>query len=253
MKILFVKSRILSNTAFFQFVKDFAAIIIKYDVKVLKVNNVLAPFVAFFASLQAGLDKEKSSLITKLLNDLDLKRDILIEDFTTWLEVMTRFPDPAIAEKATNLYHYLTGFGKGIAKLPNQSESAVLTNIVDGFTTDATRSASLDALNGKLWVSALGAVNNDYITQSANRVADGASDATVESFSSTRKKTSIAYVALIDLLTNRYGNDKADGQAVLVYEKCIGELNELITKTNVSAELSRPNKVEPPAPPTVNS
>ena len=254
MKINYVKAKYLSNTAYFQFLKDFTGILSKYDTSKLKIKNLASNLEAFFPELQAGLDKEKSSQITKLLNDLDYQRDVLIEDFIDWLEIMQRFPDAKIASSAQLLYHYVSGFGfgKDIANQPQQSESTILTNIVDGINNDATRSAAIDSTNGTDWVTAIKNVNNEFIAQYVNRVADGAADNTVEAFSSLRKKVSPAYSEVVGLFTNRYGNDKADKLDVSLYEKCMGELNVLIAQTNISAELSKPHKVKP-TPPTSDS
>ena len=63
MKIIAVKAKLLSNTAFFEFLKQVVTIINKYDATKLNIKNIVDALVAFFASLQAGLDKEKSNQI----------------------------------------------------------------------------------------------------------------------------------------------------------------------------------------------
>ena len=129
MKIIKVKSLQLTNTEFFEFLKQVVAIIEKHGTTALNIKTATDALVAFFASLQAGLDKEKSSLITKTLNNLDFQRDVLINDFTDWLEVMQRFPNASIASNATSLYHYLEGFGNNIANETQLSETTILTNL----------------------------------------------------------------------------------------------------------------------------
>ena len=249
MKIIAVKAKLLSNTAFFEFLKQVVTIINKYDATKLNIKNIVDALVAFFASLQAGLDKEKSSQLTKILNDLDHQRDVLISDFTNWLEIMQRYPDATIAANAKNLYHYLEAFGKDIAGQTQLSETTILTNIVDGYTKDADRNTALKAVNGDAWIAALGAVNSEFASQYSNRVSNDATTNKAESFSGLRKKVSPAYTDVIDLLESRYKTDKADGKDVSLYETCIGDLNQLIKQVNVAAEISKPTTPTPPAIP----
>jgi hypothetical protein len=240
MKIIKIKSLQLTNTEFFEFLKQVEAIINKHDATKLKIKTAMDALIAFFMSLQAGLDKEKSNQLTKVLNELDFQRDILINDFIEWLEVMQRFPDAAIAVAARNLYHYLQGFGSNIANETQLSETTILTNIVDGFTKDASRKAAIKAMNGDAWITAIGDVNTEFANQYGNRVSDDASNKKAPSFSSLRTKVTPAYTAVIELLTNRYGSEKADGKDVSLFESCIGELNQLITQVNVVSDISKP-------------
>lgn len=232
MKLIKVKQLKLDNASFFQFLKQFVALINKYDAGKLKVTTATATLVAIFASLQAALDKEKSNELTQILNKLDRQRDILISAFIKFLESMTDFPDTALAAQAKTLLHYVEGFGKGIAQLNQLSETTILTNIVDGFTTNVERKNSLAAINGTPWITAIGAVNTEYATQYGNRVTDDSATKNVESFTSVRKKALVLYNALASLLESRYESDKADNLDVSLYETCMKDLNELITKVN---------------------
>lgn len=241
MKINKVKSLKLTNPEFFEFLKQLVAIISKHGTDKLKIKIVVDDMVTLFDSLQAGLDKEKSNQLTKVLNDLDHKRDVLIDDFTDWLEIMQRFPDEAMAPKAQVLYHYLAGFGNNIAKQTQLAETTILTTIVDGFTNNVERKDALAAINGTKWITALGAINSEFASQYSNRITDDASNNTVESFSSLRKRTTVAYSEVTELLISRYNNDKADKKDISVYEKCIGDINELINKVNILAATSKPN------------
>jgi hypothetical protein len=240
MKITSVKAKQLTNTEFFEFLKQVAAIINKHDAAKLKIKTAMDALVAFFNSLQAGLDKEKTNQLTKVLNELDFQRDVLINDFREWLEVMQRFPDAAIAATAKNLYHYVQGFGNNIANETQLSETTILTNIVDGFTKDATRKAAIKAIHGDAWITALGIVNTEFANQYSNRVSDDASNKKAPSFSLLRTKVTPAYNAVIELLTNRYGSERADGKDVSLFEISIAELNQLIMQVNVVSDISKP-------------
>jgi hypothetical protein len=102
-------------------------------------------------------------------------------------------------------------------------------------------------INGTPWITALGTVNAEFISQYANRIADDSNNNKVESFSSLRKRTTVIYNELIDLLSSRYKNEKADNKDITVYENCISEINELIGKINILVQTSKPNapKVDP--------
>jgi hypothetical protein len=232
MKLIKVKHLKLDNPSFLQFLKQFVALINKYDAGKLKVITAAAALIAIFASLQAALDKEKSNELTQLLNKLDRHRDVLITAFVKFLESMTDFPDATLAAKAKTLLHYVDGFGKGIAYQNQLAETTILTNIVDGFTTNIERKNSLAAINGTPWITAIGAVNTEYAAQYGNRVTDDSATKNVESFTSVRKKALVLYNALAGLLESRYESDKADNLDVSLYETCMKDLNELITKVN---------------------
>jgi hypothetical protein len=241
MKITAVKDRQLTNTEFFEFLKQLVAILTKYDTTKLKIKTVADALAAIFASLQAALDKEKSNQLTKMLNELDHKRDILIGAFVRYLDVMTDFPDAAVAAHATSLLQYIDGFSSNIAKENQLAETTILTNITDGLVTNPARNAALLAVNGLPWVTAIKAVNDNYSTQYGNRISDDSSNKQIETFTAARKKAVTAYGALINLLQSRYNTAKEDNLDISLYETTIGDINTLITKVNILAVTSKPN------------
>jgi len=240
MKINKVKSLQLNNTELFEFLKQATTIIGKYDAGKLKIKEAANELLANFTDLQASLDKEKSNQLTKVLNDLDQKRDALITDFGIWLEVMQRFPNTDMAAKAQNLYHYLSTFGTGIARETLLAETTILTNIVDGFTKDKDRQSALESINGSDWIKLLGETNAEFAAQYSNRVTDTSGNNKVESFSNIRKKATSDYNNVIELLASRYSSDKADKLDVALYETCIADLNQLIAQVNTLAITSKP-------------
>lgn len=240
MKITNVKSKQLDNTELFEFLKQAVTIIEKYDASKLNIKGVVDELTANFPDLQAGLDKEKSNQLTKVLNDLDQKRDALINDFDTWLELMQRFPDSGMAAKSQNLYHYLSAFGSNVARETLLSETTILTNIVDGFTKDKDRQSALESINGSAWIKAIEEVNTEFANQYSNRVTDTSGNNKVESFSNLRKKVIDAYNNVTTLLASRYNGNKADKLDVANHENCIADLNQLIAQVNTLAITSKP-------------
>lgn len=193
-------------------------------------------------NLELALAKEKSSAHTQTLNDLDRERDVLISAFIKWLDVMQFFPDAATAAKATQLSHFLDGFGANIAKQTQLAESTILSNIVKGFRDDATRKGYLADLNGTAWIDAIDKANANFIASSAERVSSSSDDSKVLPFSKVRQTATEAYYELISMLESRYKTAAEDKQPVQAYENCIAELNELIKQTNASAEVSHARK-----------
>ena len=241
MKINKVKHALLDNTELFEFFKQFVAIINKYDAAKLKVTAVLNALVLLFDSLQKALDKEKGNLLTKELDTLDGQRDVYISAFVKWLESMTDFPNAAFAANAKEMLHYVGGYGKGIARQTDLSETTILSQIVDGFTKNDPRKEALAAMNGTPWIDAINAVNTQYSTKYGSRVSDDAANEKVESFTALKKKTVDAYTTVTDLLSSRYQSDKADNLDVSLYETCIGDINQLVDKANILGEASKPN------------
>jgi len=241
MKLANVKIKALINTEFFGFLKQTVALFTKYDVVKLKIKKKVDALVAVFALLSAALDKEQANQLTKVLNELDRKRDILISGFIKFLDAMTDYPDAAIAADAAKLLAFVKGFGSNIAQQNQLSETTIITAIVDGFTNNAERKAALAAMNGTLWITALGEVNNEFAKQYNNRLSDTAANNTIESFSEVRKKATALYTETTDLLVSRYTSDKADNLNITLYETCLADLNELIAKANALAATPKPS------------
>lgn len=231
----------MERAEFFEFLKQVAKIIAKYKATSLKVVNADKALTDSFPDLQAALDKENGSAINKIINDLDYKRDLLISSFTKWLACMVNYPDAAIAADAVVLLRYLSSFGRGIAEQTNLAETTILTNIVDGFTKDTTRSTALAAMNGTLWITAIDTVNKDFSVAYANRVNDVADTKKVKSFSEYKKTSIELYNKLVSLVSSRYNSAKEDAADTSLWEACIADLNQLITEVNTSVELSKPN------------
>ena len=241
MKLANVKIKALINTEFFGFLKQTVALFTKYDPAKLKIKIKSDALAAIFTSLSAALDKEQANQLTKVLNELDRKRDILISGFTKFLDAMTDYPDAGIAADAVKLLAFVKGFGSNIAQQNQLSETTILTAIVDGFTNNAERKMALAAMNSTLWMTTLGEVNNEYAKQYSNRISDTATNNTIESFSEVRKKATTLYTETTDLLVSRYISDKEDGLNIALYETCIGDLNELIAKANAFAAIPKPS------------
>lgn len=241
MKIISVKDRLLTSPEFFEFLKQLVAILIKYDTTKLKIKTVADALVAIFVSLQAALDKEKANQLTKILNELDHKRDVLITAFVQYLEAMTNFPDAAVAAYATSLLQYINGFSNNIARETQLSETTILTNITDGLLNNASRNAAVIAVNGLPWVTAIKTVNDNYGTQYGNRISDDSSNKQVETFTAVRKKAVSTYGELVSLLQSRYNTAKEDKLDISLYETTISDINTLITKVNILAATSKPS------------
>lgn len=238
MKIIKVKISRISREEFFEFLKQVAAIIAKADATKLNIKGKADDLVALFIKLQAALDKEKSSEITKLLNDLDRKRDILTSAFVKWLQAMSVYPDDAIAKDATTLLHYVEGFGKNIATETDLAETTILSNIVAGFTNDAAKSTALTNMHGTAWITGIKDANDAFASEYNKRIVSSADNSKTESFTVVRKQATDAYIEMIELLISRYKSDKEDAKDVSGYEACMNELNTLIMKVNILAETS---------------
>lgn len=244
MKIGTPKLKMLVNTELLEFFRQLVSLILKYGADKLKVAPKLKALEDLLPDLQKALDKEKSNELTKLLNELDRKRDVLISGFIKWLEAMTSYPDENIAKNATKMLAYVNGFGKRIAYETQLAETTILINITDGFTKNVERKDALATMNGSAWIEALQDANNKYSETYNTRLTDVSTNDQTESFSVLRQGSIERHEDLITLLNSRYQSDVADGLNVTVYEKCIGDINELINKINVLAQTSMTRKKE---------
>lgn len=249
MKIIKLKQGLVNNE-FFTFLKLLAAIILNHNPASLKVKPQYDALVAFFDALQKGLDKEKYNVLTKLLNDLDHERDLLIIGFLKWLDALTYHPDDKTNEHAAYLLRYVQGFGKKIASLSFFAETSILNSIVDGIQSNKDYSDALNAINGTVWLAAIDSKNKEFASQYSNRIITDTSMDKVESFSEIRYKATDAYETLINVLMSRYTADSLDKLPVDSYETTIAEINDLITKSNILVKTSKPHTSTPTKQPT---
>lgn len=235
MEIIHARISRLSNVEYFEFLKQLVALIQKNNADKLKVTASVTNLINSFTGLQAALDKEKSSTITKQLNTLDKERDTLISNFVKFLDSMSFYPDAAVANHAQDLLRYVNSFGKNINTQSHLAETTILTQIVTGIADNNDRKAALAALNGTLWITQLGTVNAEFASLYSKRIVDTSADKSIESFSLIRKKTDALYQNLIKLLESRYQTAVYDKTPTADYETTINEVNELIAKANLLA------------------
>lgn len=235
MEITHARISRLSNVEYFEFLKQLVALIQKNNADKLKVTTALTNLINSFAGLQAALDKEKSSAITKQISSLDKERDVLISNFVKFLDSMSFYPDVAVANHAQDLLRYVNSFGKNIQTQSHLAETTILTQIVTGITDNNSRKAALAALNGTLWITKIGAVNAAFASLYSQRIVDTSADKSIDSFSLIRKKTDVLYQSFIKLLESRYQTAIYDKTPTADYETTINEVNELIAKANLLA------------------
>ena len=115
MKLTSVKIKALLNTEFFGFLKQAVALFTKYDVVKLKIKTKSDALAGEFTNLSAALDKEQANQLTKVLNELDRKRDILMSGFTKFLDAITDCPNAATAADAVKGLAFVHSFSANIA------------------------------------------------------------------------------------------------------------------------------------------
>lgn len=249
MKLIKLKFGLL-NAEFFTFLKQLADIINRRNATTLKVKPQYDALVATFDALQKGLDKEKYNALTKVLNDLDYDRDLLIIGFVKWLDSLTYYPDEKVKAFAAMLLKYVEGFGKQIARQTFFAETTILNSIVDGINTNKDRSDALTAINGIVWLSAIDKKNKEFASQYGNRVVTDTSMDKVQSFTTLKYLATDAYETLLDVLESRYKTDSLDKLPVDNYETTLAEINDLIAKANILVKTSKPHTPTPTKPTT---
>jgi hypothetical protein len=218
----------LTSPEYYQFMFLILGIIDKADPKLLKILQERTQFAALVSRLLLALNREQGFALSKILDEIDQRRDDAIIGFALWLKALTLFEDKDLVASASALRAYLKTHGDKIANQNQQKETAILTKIVDDCKNDAVLKSHVTKVKDIGWLPAIERNNNDYITNYQARSTQMGASANEESFTSVRKLMGDSFSSITDLLATRYKAAKADNLPTTLFEKCIDDINATI-------------------------
>ncbi len=162
--IMLIKSTNLKNAHLMDFSEVMslvASFLEKEDLDALKLTNVSKEFNDALHALEGALTQARKTGITDSLLEADKLRDDVFTGLNLTLRGMTHFPDHAIADTAAAITIVVEKYGKGIKKLPQREETAVLTNLIQDLKSDDHKT-QVETVSLTAWVEELEKANNTF-------------------------------------------------------------------------------------------
>lgn len=218
----------LLSPEFYQFMVLIAACIEKIDVTKFKLTAEATEFNELLKRLLAAFNRENAYQLSKILDQLDRRRDTAITGFTMWIKALTMHPNPTISTSAKALRVYLKTHGDNIANQNLQTETATLTKIISDFANNTELKNHLANLKDTEWMPEIETANNEYIKTYQQRTEQMGEDANKENFTQVRKLQIKAYENLVQMMVSRCNTLKADKENVTDLQNCIDAINATI-------------------------
>jgi Family of unknown function (DUF6261) len=225
--IISIDLRGLRNSEFVQFGSDVLSIVKINDPQAL---GVLAQYDALAAAnktVENLFNKEQASATTDVLVALDNQRDRLINGISALVLGYTYSTDETQKRNALLLQTNIDSYGSGIAKENYQSETAIITNLIDDWTAKPELAAAIAALNLGSWQTELAAANAAFNAKYLVRTQEKGS-ASPESLKEKRTVATNAYYELRNFIDSYFTINKGAEP----FRKTTNELNALIDQYN---------------------
>ena len=229
------------NSEFVQYLKNALAIISSYNPEELKVKEQFDATNNPFQELSNLFKKELGSDITIELQEIDKRRDDALNGISANLESLTYHFNEEIRSSAFELIESIDLHGSGLARLPYQSETSVISSIIRKWQLEEGKKQALQILGLEDWVTELDNANKLFDERFLARIREKARDPEI-TVASLRKETTEAFRTLLEHL---------DAHLLLTsnenYDKLIKELNTLTESYNLTVlERVSDNKPEIP-------
>ncbi len=159
-----IKSTNLKNAHlmdFFEVMSIVATFLEKENLETLKLTTVVAEFTKSLELLEKALTQARKTGITESLLEADNLRDNIFTGFTNVLRGMTYFSDVIISEAAVAITDVVKKYGKGVKRLPQREETAVLTNLIEDLKNDEYKE-QVAVAGLTIWVEKLEQANVEF-------------------------------------------------------------------------------------------
>jgi Family of unknown function (DUF6261) len=235
----------LRNSEFIQFINDVLGIVSLNDPQALLVLGQFNALTAEKDVLQSLFNKEQASALTDELITLDEQRDNLLNGIIALVQGYSYSQDPLQKKSALALQVNITSYGTGIARENYQSETTIITKLLNDWTTMPELAAAIALLNLSTWQTQLAAANAAFNAKYLARTQEIGS-APPDSLKEKRASATDAYTDLRDFINSYFTINKG----VAPFGKVTNELNALVDQYNrLVAGRGKGNNPEPPPTP----
>ena len=219
-----MKMKNLTNSDFVAFMRDVITLYNRVSIP------ALAPFVTALSDatidLNAAYRQERGSLLTKSLQELDVRRDNAILGIKGIAKSHLYHADPMMRRAADLLLRSMNKYSKRINKMGIKEGSVAIRALLNEWTTDTLLTDAINLLHLQDWQQELAAANTAFQTVFMDRVQEEAAKR-LPSVTAQRPSIIILYYTL-KRQTLAYAEIDP-----LNYSVIVSELEELIDKYRV--------------------
>lgn len=248
--IIAIELQRLRNDEHLQMFKDVAILTLQNDPIALKIKPQFDALQQKNTELDALYKKQAASELTKELDLLDEKRDRAIIGLVLIADGYQYHFDPNFSKAATRLSDNFKLYGASIYRQNLQSETNIITSIVNDLEEKPELAAAVTLLGLTAWKNELKAANSLFGAKYLERTVQY-SEVTKETMAAKREETNQVYYKLRQHIEANATLDEGN----IGYTKLINQINALIEQYNLVLEKRKKNETEatptPDVPPSI--
>ena len=225
--ILSINLRGLVNAEYYQLLKLVVDKVDEANANTLKIKKVRDDLAGILPALKSALNAEVAFAETKVIQDLDQRRDDAIIGLQMIVKANTRHINTEKKDAGNLLKAFFKAQGSEISKLNYQAETSVLDKITDKLKLDAKYSQAITLLGLDEWVAELETSNQQFETVFKSRNTEISVSVTNLSFGELKKQSIPVYNKLINMVESRYATAEEDGAPTAPYQNLINETSPL--------------------------
>lgn len=157
-----VNLRQLTQLSFFQVMSNIQIHLGKENLVTLKLESIKTVFDTKLKAYDDALKIYRKHKNSEQITELDKQRDTLIRGFQKHISAFQDFPNAEKQAAAKKLNFELGKYGKDIAEMPLQEETATITQLLKEFSQgDLSQAATL--IGAKDWLDKLSEINTQFV------------------------------------------------------------------------------------------
>lgn len=234
-----IELRKFRNAEFIQFNRNLITIIEKKNPKTLMIKPQFDIFSQKQTELEELFKSPTANPITAEMEELDLRRDEAITGISGLINSYSHHFIPEIKQAAIMIQNNLKLYNSGIARENYQSETAIISNLINDWRTKSELMDAVGVLSLYDWIEELNTANTLFDEKYLARNESYATEPS-DNLKSKREEMMILFYNLrkcmeVFSITNKSA----------AYENAINEVNQLINKYNALLQSRKTKPVEP--------
>lgn len=226
------------NSEFMQYMKMVATTVGQYDTNALKINTQHAALNSAIDAMNTAFKQSTKSELTKVLEDLDNRRDDALKGLLLFFESMVCHFEDEKSKAGNLLADSMNKYGRSISKLAYLDETNVIDNLVEDWETVGKLKEAIALLKLGPWVSELKKINTEF-TNIYNERMEAKAALPKEKVAEMRDACVSAYRELV-----RYIEAFAIAIPHVDYQKMADKLNVLTQSLNTTIDKRKKGKSE---------
>ena len=221
----------LRNAEFIQFLKDVSSLCQAKNPETLQISSELKQVLDMVNLLDAAFNREQSSKITKIIEQLDAERDACIIGIRALIVAYTYHYEQNIKVAAVDLLKILDHYGSNLARFNYQAQTETLSRLISDLESQKNVLEALGSSHLITWIERMKTLNQEFGEQYLARTKEYAS-LPKQTFLEMRREAVEKYRTLTAMLVARYTINAASENPLPAYEILIQEINALTEQYN---------------------